>query len=313
MWGKSMSFSSNSATSFENYPYGGAIWLYSGTTLDLTSSSFDGNSCDYTGGSIYVASGCTLSLTSVTFVSSSADYGGAIYMTGSSTVDLTSVSFSSNTASGLGDDLYESGSSVSLTCNAPCATTGTYMNRSTCTTRVSADCYSCDSTCYSFCASSSSDCSVCPDGTFTADFLESGQDCSACPSGGTTNGNASRHDEESDCYTFSPTPLPTIPPTVLPTSPPTPLPTSLPTTPVPTSLPSPFPSPIPTTAPSPSPTPQPTPVCAAGTYLDGVDCVACPKGKASDTDGSKSFSDCSIWYVNWYQIAMASKLYMSRP
>ena len=57
--------------------------------------------------------------------------------------------------------------SGSLTCTAGCNDAGMYMPGGSCSNPVAADIYhSNDGTCYSYCASTSSDCSVCPTGTY---------------------------------------------------------------------------------------------------------------------------------------------------
>ena len=99
---------------------GGAIWTAGvGTTVDITGSTFggsdsgDGNTAQQ-GGAIYNSADATVNITDSTFTGNSAGtQGGAIYNLG--TMDIVSTasdsytSFSSNTAAGSANDIYTEG------------------------------------------------------------------------------------------------------------------------------------------------------------------------------------------------------------
>ena len=58
-------------------------------------------------------------------------------------------------------------SESSITCSTPCSEAGYYMSSGSCSNPMNASCTGCDDTCYSYCASTSSDCVVCPDGSYS--------------------------------------------------------------------------------------------------------------------------------------------------
>ena len=89
-----------------------------------------------------------------------------------------------------------------------CKQEGTYMTSDSCSSPVNAnyEYYSPSSSptnvagdCYSYCASASSDCSVCDDGYYSSSLLAAGSSCTACPYGTTHGNTSSDHDEVDDC------------------------------------------------------------------------------------------------------------------
>ena len=149
------------------------------------------------------------------------------------------------------------------------------MPSGTCSTPVAADVYG--GSCYSYCATTSSDCSVCPSNTYYEGY-GTNTACDACDDSmviADDGNNASAHDEAGDCV-WSPTPVPTLVPTTtpMPSKVPTPVPTTTPVpTPVPTAVPTGQPSPVPTTpVPIPAPTAVPIPV---PTKVSSIGCDKC--------------------------------------
>ena len=113
---------------------------------------------------VNVSSTSFTSCTATGRASNAYDWGGAMYLSDSK-MTVSSTPFTSCTASysGSGNDInIENGGS--LTCTAGCSEAGMYMPSGNCTSPVAADISG--GTCASYCASSSSDCAVCPSDTY---------------------------------------------------------------------------------------------------------------------------------------------------
>jgi len=168
---------------------------------------------------------------------------------------LTSVRFMSCTSSTSGYDVFNNNNDL-YECYATCSNQGMYMAAGSCSEPVAAPSEAGD--CYSYCASTSSDCSVCPSDTYYEGY-STNTACDACSGSmviADDGTDASAHDEAGDCVgspTPVPTPVPTYEPTAVPTYGPSPVPS-----PLPTSGPIYGPSPVPTMPPTSGPTPVPT-------------------------------------------------------
>jgi predicted outer membrane repeat protein len=96
--------------------YGGAIGNYG--TLDISTSTLDGNTAGARGGGIYDYEGGQVNLNQSTLSNNSAQYGGAIYselfLHNTSLISITNSTLSGNIASRDGGGIYAQGGQISL-------------------------------------------------------------------------------------------------------------------------------------------------------------------------------------------------------
>ena len=95
--------------------YGGAVWVYSGSTASFSDATFSGNTSDNLAGAMYIYAS-DVDCDACTFDSNTAVYaGGALYVRSGSTLDLTNGSvISNNTSDTYGGGLYVDYSDISF-------------------------------------------------------------------------------------------------------------------------------------------------------------------------------------------------------